>query len=83
MTDDLPYPSASDPERIRRELEAETARELAKAQTEQRKRGEERKVTKRPADSDAETVLPEHTLPIGGTSVYRMLHQMRDEGQEI
>ncbi len=74
MNEDLPDPSASDPERIRRELEAETARELAKSATAERKRGEERKVSKRPADSDAETVLPEHTLPIGGTSVYRMLH---------
>lgn len=74
MNEELPDPSASDPERIRRELEAETARELAKAQTAERKRTEERKVSKRPADSDADTVLPEHTLPIGGTSVYRMLH---------
>jgi quinol-cytochrome oxidoreductase complex cytochrome b subunit len=74
MTEELPDPSASDPERIRRELEAETARELAKAATSERKRSEERKVTKRPVDSDADTVLPSQTIPIGGTSVYRMLH---------
>jgi quinol-cytochrome oxidoreductase complex cytochrome b subunit len=74
MNEELPDPSASDPERIRRELEAETARELAKAATTERKRGEERKVTKRPIDSDADTVLPSQTIPIGGTSVYRMLH---------
>ncbi len=74
MNEELPDPSASDPERIRRELEAETNRELAKAATTERKRSDERKVTKRPIDSDADTVLPSQTIPIGGTSVYRMLH---------
>ena len=77
MNEELPDPSASDPKRINAELMAEAERELAKRTTaaHEKQRIDQGKRKTRPADSDADTVLPNEETPrIGGTSVYRMLH---------